>query len=115
MIALLSPQAVLPSWSAQVELCKIDTERNPEVAEHFNVQALPTLILFRRGPRALRSARCCSCPALRCPPPPGQGKTPAPPRRPPARAACRDGQPVDRHVGLISGQDLDMRLRKFMK
>ena len=36
--------------------------------------------------------------------------------RAPLRAAapCRDGKPVDRYEGLLSGQDLDMRLRSNM-
>src|SRR5215216_908695 len=33
----------------QVRIIKIDVDKNPEVARHFQVQGVPTLILFKKG------------------------------------------------------------------
>ena len=33
----------------QVRIIKIDVDKNPEVARHFHVQGVPTLILFKKG------------------------------------------------------------------
>ena len=33
----------------QVRIIKIDVDKNPEVAQHFQVQGVPTLILFKKG------------------------------------------------------------------
>lgn len=33
----------------QVRIIKIDVDKNPEVAQHFQVQGVPTLILFKNG------------------------------------------------------------------
>ncbi len=33
----------------QVRIIKIDVDKNPEVAQHFGVQGVPTLILFKKG------------------------------------------------------------------
>ena len=33
----------------QVRIIKIDVDKNPEVAQHFHVQGVPTLILFKKG------------------------------------------------------------------
>ncbi|KAL4457339.1 hypothetical protein ABPG75_012204 [Micractinium tetrahymenae] len=70
----------LPWWTSLVWVATmllwvglIDTESSPEVADHFGIQKLPTLILFKGA------------------------------------------QQVDRFEGLISGQDLDMRLRRFLR
>lgn len=32
-----------------VRIIKIDVDKNPEVAHHFGVQGVPTLILFKKG------------------------------------------------------------------
>jgi thioredoxin 1 len=32
-----------------VRIIKIDVDKNPEVARQFNVQGVPTLILFKKG------------------------------------------------------------------
>ena len=32
-----------------VRIIKIDVDKNPEVAQHFQVQGVPTLILFKKG------------------------------------------------------------------
>lgn len=33
----------------QVRIIKIDVDKNPEVAQQFQVQGVPTLILFKKG------------------------------------------------------------------
>ena len=33
----------------QIRIIKIDVDKNPEVAQHFQVQGVPTLILFKKG------------------------------------------------------------------
>ena len=33
----------------KVRIIKIDVDKNPQVAQQFNVQGVPTLILFKKG------------------------------------------------------------------
>lgn len=33
----------------QATIIKVDIDKNPEAAQHFQVQSVPTLILFRKG------------------------------------------------------------------
>ena len=33
----------------RIRIIKIDVDKNPEVARHFHVQGVPTLILFKKG------------------------------------------------------------------
>jgi len=33
----------------KVTIIKVDIDRNPQAAQNFNVQGVPTLILFRKG------------------------------------------------------------------
>lgn len=66
-------KAIEHAHRGRVAFVKIDTELSPEVADHFNIQKLPTLILFKGS------------------------------------------QQIDRLEGLISGQDLDMRLRSLLR
>lgn len=40
---------VAAQFEPKVRLLKLDTQDNPVVAEKYNIQAIPTLILFRNG------------------------------------------------------------------
>lgn len=40
---------VVAALSRQYKVCKVNTESNPALAAKFNVQAIPTLLVFRRG------------------------------------------------------------------
>lgn len=43
-------EAVAKDFAGQpIRFCKLDTERHPELAAAFHVQALPTLLLVHRG------------------------------------------------------------------
>ena len=42
-------QDVKSALGDKVLIIKIDVDKNPEVANHFHVQGVPTLIIFRRG------------------------------------------------------------------
>jgi len=42
-------QDVKSALGDKVIIIKIDVDKNPEVANHFHVQGVPTLIIFRRG------------------------------------------------------------------
>ena len=33
----------------EIRVLKIDVDKNPETASHFNIQGVPTLILFKQG------------------------------------------------------------------
>ena len=40
---------VVASLARQFKVCKVNTESNPQLAAKFDVQAIPTLLVFRRG------------------------------------------------------------------
>lgn len=37
------------SLGEKVTIIKVDIDRNPATAQHFNIQGVPTLILFKKG------------------------------------------------------------------
>ena len=51
-----------PAARDAVHALQIDTELSPEVADHFNIPKLPTLILFK-GSQQARQAAVCAAPA----------------------------------------------------
>lgn len=40
----------------KVRIVKVDVDKNPEVAQRFGVRSIPTLILFKQGKPAWRTA-----------------------------------------------------------
>ncbi|MEO5984823.1 MAG: thioredoxin [Ferruginibacter sp.] len=40
---------VAQKMSAQIKVIKIDIDKNPQVAKAYEVQGVPTLILFKKG------------------------------------------------------------------
>src|SRR3569832_2559754 len=42
-------QQVKDQLKDEVTIVKIDIDRNPEIAQHFSIQGVPTLMKFRKG------------------------------------------------------------------
>ncbi|MCW3123641.1 MAG: trxA [Flavipsychrobacter sp.] len=42
-------QEVKSALGDKVTILKIDVDKNPDVANHFHVQGVPTLIIFKQG------------------------------------------------------------------
>jgi thioredoxin 1 len=40
---------IADEMKGQAKICKLDVDKNPEMARKFGVQSIPTLILFRNG------------------------------------------------------------------
>ncbi|HNV99548.1 MAG TPA: thioredoxin [Chitinophagales bacterium] len=40
----------------QVSVIKVDVDKNPQVAEHFRIQGVPTLVLFKQGAQIWRQS-----------------------------------------------------------
>jgi thioredoxin 1 len=40
---------VLHALARDFKVCKVNTETNPQLAAHFDVSAIPLLLIFRRG------------------------------------------------------------------
>ncbi len=36
-------------WREQIQVVKIDTDKYPAIASQYQIQALPTLVLFKKG------------------------------------------------------------------
>ena len=41
---------------SQAKIIKIDVDKNPEIARNFNVQSVPTLMIFKAGEMKWRGA-----------------------------------------------------------
>jgi len=42
-------QQVKDQMKDDITIVKIDIDRNPEITQHFNIQGVPTLMIFRKG------------------------------------------------------------------
>lgn len=47
--------AELEAERADLKVCKVDIDQNPELAQRFGVMSIPTVILFRDGKAAATS------------------------------------------------------------
>ena len=41
-------------WKGKVTVIKINTEEKPDIARHFNINSIPTIILFKNGKEVKR-------------------------------------------------------------
>lgn len=48
-----------------ITIIKVDVDRNPEAAQHYEVQGVPTLILFKAGKVQWRQSGVVPAPQLR--------------------------------------------------
>ena len=48
---LMNPvlEELASEMSGKLQVCKVDIERNPEIARRFHIMSIPTLILFKDG------------------------------------------------------------------
>lgn len=42
------------AWDGRLKIVKVDVEKNPNLAERFDIRNIPTLILFEAGTETLR-------------------------------------------------------------
>lgn len=47
-----SPQALEPSYKGRCAFLKVDAQQNYQLAQHFKVSKLPTMLVFRGGVQA---------------------------------------------------------------
>jgi thioredoxin 2 len=47
-----------------IQLAKLDTEANPEIASRFAIRSIPTLVAFRNGREVARQSGALSLPQL---------------------------------------------------
>lgn len=57
--------AMATEFEPQVRLAKVDTDHERELAAHYRIQAIPTLILFRQGREVARQSGAMQNTALR--------------------------------------------------
>lgn len=42
-------EALAPGWEGKVKIVKANVDEEPEFAEYFNIETIPTLVFFRDG------------------------------------------------------------------
>lgn len=57
-------QEVKNRFGNHLNIIKIDTERNPDIAIHYNVRGIPNLILFHKGKVIWQQAGVIQAPQL---------------------------------------------------
>lgn len=57
-------QEVKNRFGDDLYIIKIDTERNPEIAIHYNVRGIPNMILFHKGELLWQQAGVVQAPQL---------------------------------------------------
>ena len=57
-------QDVKNRFGDSLQIVKIDTERNPDIAIHYNVRGIPNMILFRKGEILWQQAGVVQAPQL---------------------------------------------------
>ncbi|MFF1631844.1 thioredoxin, partial [Streptomyces sp. NPDC058272] len=64
---MVSPalEQVAHQLAGQVKLVKVDIDRNPRLAQRFQVQAVPTLLLLEKGEVISRKTGAAPAPALK--------------------------------------------------
>ena len=45
----VSPDNILVSWDGEVKIVKLDVDDHPNLAMHYQVMGVPTLMLFKSG------------------------------------------------------------------
>lgn len=57
-------EQVAGEMGEQVKIIKVDVDRNPQAAAHYQVQGVPTLILFKEGKTLWRQSGVVQAPQL---------------------------------------------------
>ncbi|MCU0431323.1 MAG: thioredoxin [Cytophagaceae bacterium] len=53
-------EEIASRWNEKIKVIKIDIDKNPEAAQQWKIQAVPTLMLFRQGNVLARQAGAMS-------------------------------------------------------